>query len=345
MQVCLGMNRLFTLLFLFAATLLLPAQEAFRVMFYNVENLYDTINNPKTHDDDLTPKGALHWSGYRYQKKLEDVSKVISSLGGKYPPALVGICEIENRNVAADLTQRSSLARHKYKYVITNSKDMRGSNIALLYQRDQFRLIANRSYTPNLGKDKTTRDILHVTGQVVSGDTIDIFICHFPSRSEGVARSEPYRIRTARLLKTKVDGLFRKRSKANVIIMGDFNDLPTDKSLKEVLTAKSITRNIDRNSLYNLCLTPILEEGKIKSYKYRGKWDYVDQIIVNGCLLDSKNPVHLSVKKAGIYDPDFLLEEDDKYGGEKPFRTYSGWTYLGGASDHLPVYTDLYIKE
>lgn len=203
-------------------------QEPFRVMFYNVENLYDTINNPKTLDDDLTPTGNLHWGSYRYHKKIEDVSKAISSLGGKYPPALVGMCEIENSAVLKHLTQESSLAKHKYKYIITNSKDARGSNVALLYQRDQFRLIEKKSYTPIIDKEqqRKTRDILHIVGNIVNGDILDIFVCHYPSRTEGIAKSRPLRIEVSKLLKQKIDSIYKIRNTANIIIMGDFNDYP-----------------------------------------------------------------------------------------------------------------------
>lgn len=342
------MNKAFLLLsFLLVITLKIFAQEAFRVMFYNVENLYDTINNPKTLDDELTPDGHLRWDGYRYQKKLEDVSKVISSIGGKYPPALVGLCEIENKTVADDLTKHSSLARHKYRYVITNSKDARGSNIVLLYQRDQFKLISNKSYTPTIDPEngKTTRDILHVTGQVVNSDTLDIFVCHFPSRNEGATKSEPYRIRTAQLLKNKVDNTCKSRMNPHIIIMGDFNDSPSDKSLKNILEGEIVIEKPSPNRLYNLFLFANLQNEKIKSYKYRSKWESIDQFIVNGRLLNNKCTTHLTNKYGQVYSPDFLLEEDNKYGGQKPFRTYSGWNYLGGVSDHLPIYIDLYIKE
>lgn len=321
------------------------AQESFRVMFYNVENLYDTINNPQTLDDEFTPQGSHRWNTYRYQKKLEDVAKVISSLGSKQPPALAALCEVENATVLNDLTLKSALARHKYRYINSKSKDPRGSNVALLYQRDQFRLINHRSYTPKLKEGKATRDILHVTGLVVSGDTLDLFVCHFPSRSEGIAKSELNRIAVAQLLRKRIDLLLKQRTKAHIIIMGDFNDLPIDTSMKDVLKALPLTEEYKRDQLYNLFLSPEGDIKKIKSYKHKGKWMYMDQLICNGLLFDKENSIHLTSNGAEVFHPDFLLEEDTKYGGHKPFRTYSGWSYLGGISDHLPIYLDLYIKE
>lgn len=333
---------LFILLLSFSSAYIV-AQEKFRIMFYNPENLYDTQNNPDTNDDDLTPEGNLHWSGQRYWDKLKNVSKVIHAVGENYPPALIGICEIENKSILHHLTTQTPLRKDKYEYVITGSKDHRGSNIALLYQRDQMRLISRRSYRPVIDSVKTTRDILHVTGQVVNGDLLDIFVCHFPSRSEGIKKTNPYRIICARLLKQKTDSLFRIRKKANIIIMGDFNDYPDNTSLSEILGAKSIENDIKVKGLYNLFYHR-LKEKDAGSYKYRGKWNFIDQFIVSGNLLNKVNRTSIKNKAAYIFKDDFLMEEDTKYGGQKPFRTYSGWKYLGGYSDHLPIYLDLIIK-
>ncbi|NDV94480.1 hypothetical protein D0T84_06030 [Dysgonomonas sp. 521] len=314
-------------------------------MFYNAENLYDIKDNPHTDDDDFTPDGQLHWTKFRYWQKLENVSKVISSVGEGYPPALVGLCEVENDSVLFDLTRKSSLQRHKYEYVITCSGDRRGSNIALLYQRDQMKMVSKKSYTPlSDNPAKPTRDILHVTGRVVNGGILDIFICHFPSRSEGIKKTRPYRIRCAGLLKQKADSIFRIRKQANIIIMGDFNDYPDDISMSQTLKGQSIESGIASRSLYNLFYHKIKEKDA-GSYKYRGKWGFIDQFVVSGNLLDESRKVSVKDSAAHIFSAGFLLEKDnEKYGGQKPFRTYSGWKYLGGYSDHLPIYIDLLIK-
>lgn len=316
-------------------------------MFYNVENLYDTINNPRTFDDDFTPNGELHWGSYRYHKKIEDIGKAISSLGGKYPPALVGLCEVENDAVLKHLTQESSLAKHKYKYLITKSKDSRGSNVALLYQRDQFRIIQKQSYTPIIDSEnkRTTRDIYHIVGEVVNGKMLDLFICHYPSRTEGVAKSRPLRIEVSKLLRQKVDSIYKVRKDPNIIIMGDFNDYPFDISIKETLDAKSLEAKIENRHIYNMFLHLGRKKKDIASYKHKGTWNYLDQFIVSGNLLDPIHSVHVIDNKAHVYAPPFLIEEDEKHGGIKPFRTFSGWTYLSGTSDHLPIYMDLYIEE
>lgn len=342
-----GRSFLFCCVILFWGLQTAIAQEPFKVMFYNVENLFDTINNPKTLDDEFTPDGNLHWGGYRYHKKIEDVGKVISSLGGKYPPAIVGLCEVENETVLDDLTKKSSFARHHYKYIITHSEDMRGSNVALLYQRDQFQILQKTAYTPVIDKmtDRKTRDILHVVGKVVNGKVLDIFVCHYPSRSEGVVKSRPLRIEVSRLLKHKVDSIYKVRNNPNVIIMGDFNDYPFDVSMKDVLGARSLNSKIESRVLYNMFLHHGKKVKDMASYKYRGKWNYLDQFVVSGNLLVNDASLHIIDNRAQVFSPNFLLDDDDKYGGQKPFRTFSGWTYLGGTSDHLPIYMDLYIKE
>lgn len=323
------------------------SQEKFRTVFYNVENLYDIKDNPKTNDDEFTPEGNLRWTPYRYWQKQHNVARVLSSVGDDYPPAIIGLSEVENDSVLYDLTKKTALRKHKYEYIITNSKDFRGSNTALLYQRDQIKILSKKSYTPVIDSMKTTRDILHVTGRLVNGDVLDVFVCHFPSRSEGIKRSRPYRIKCAALLRLKVDSLYRVRNNVNVIIMGDFNDYPTDISLKDILRAGEIETSILDKELYNLFYTESIQKDKtIGSYKYRGKWNYVDQFIVSGCLLNFNRKTRVKSQKAYVYSADFLLTEDNKkYGGMKPFRAYSGWRYLGGFSDHLPIYLDLEIQE
>lgn len=322
------------------------AQRNIRVMFYNVENLFDTKDNPKTNDDDFLPDGKQHWSNYRYWKKLKDLSAVIDSVGKGYPPALIGMCEIENDSVLFDLTKRSPLKKHKYNYIITHSKDDRGMNVALLYQRDEIKVLKIKEYIPTFeGKpDKCSRNILHVTGKVINGDTLDVFISHFPSRSEGVKRSTPYRIDVAKLLRKKVDALFYSRQNPNIIIMGDFNDYPDDISMRNILEGKSIEDKILSKNLYNMFLQRIDKKSE-GSYKYRGKWGFLDQFVVSGNLLTVKNKTKIKGKEAFVFSAEFLLENDIKYGGKKPFRTYSGYKYLEGISDHLPIYFDLAIKE
>ncbi|WP_255489722.1 endonuclease/exonuclease/phosphatase family protein [Dysgonomonas sp. 25] len=339
------MNRILLLSLLFIITLSSYAQGDFRIMFYNVENLFDTKDNPNTNDDAFLPEGTQRWSNYRYWEKLKAVSNVIDSVGNGYPPALVGMCEVENDSVLFDLCKRSPLRKHKYEYLISQSKDNRGINVALLYQRDEMKVLSTKEYTPVFDDStKHTRNILHVTGLIVNRDTLDVFVCHFPSRNEGIKRTQPYRIIAAKLLRKQVDKVLAKRRNPNVIIMGDFNDYPDDVSMQHILEAQSLHKKKETNNLYNLFLHRIDDKNQ-GSYRYRGKWQYVDQFVVSGNLLKGRSKTQVKDFSAHIYKADFLLEEDVKYGGAKPFRTYSGYKYLGGTSDHLPIYMDLIIKE
>ena len=188
--------------------------------------------------------------------------------------------------------------------------------------------------------ERATRDILHVVGRVVSGDSLDVFVCHMPSRNGGEARTEPFRVQTAKVLRRAVDSLIQVRRCPNILIMGDFNDYPSDRSLKKVLGAASPEEEILPRNLYNLMIGK-----KPGTYHYHGQWGIFDQLIVSGNLLTKKENVSTSWDKAGIVWFPFLLEEDGKYGGDKPFRTYNGMKYQGGYSDHLPVRLDFLIRD
>lgn len=321
------------------------SQGEFRAMFYNVENLFDTEDDPTKNDNEYLPDGVKAWTHYKYWEKLKNITRVITAIGGMQSPAIVGLCEVENDSVIFDLTHRSPLRAQGYKYIVTDSPDARGIDLALLYQPDQFKLLNFNEYEL-VFKDKTkgsTRNILHATGRVINGDSLDVFLCHFPSRAGGKKESEPARMEAAYLLRSKVDSLFVVREKANIIIMGDFNDYPDDKSIFQNLKARSINYHRDDFELYNLFFHRT-KERDFGSYFYRGKWEILDQIIVSGNLLRGNNSITVKNSEAHIFKPDFLLETDKSTGKKKPFRTYAGPNFLGGFSDHLPVYVDLLIK-
>ena len=212
--------------------------------------------------------------------------------------------------------------------------------MALLYQRGSFKLLGKNSIRiPNEEIDRTpTRDILHVTGQVLSGDTLDVFVCHMPSRSGGEEKSEPYRLFTAQILHASVDSLMNVRRHPNILIMGDFNDYPTNNSIAKVLGAVAPKGEVQAKKLYNL-----MDGRKEGTYRYRGEWGVLDQLIVSGFLLQGHDSMRTSYDKAQILKYPFLLEEDEKYGGDIPSRTYWGKKYHGGYSDHLPVCVDFEI--
>ncbi|MDD3787082.1 MAG: hypothetical protein PHO94_00105 [Petrimonas sp.] len=328
-------------LLLFLLSLSLKAQQDFRIMFYNVENLFDTQNDSLTLDDDFLPDGEMQWSPWKYWEKLKNITRVITAVGGMRSPALVGMCEIENDSVIFDLTRRSPLRAQRYDYITTNSPDERGIDVALLYQRDQFNLFEKNEYEIIFTQPtKPTRNILHAVGSTLSGDTLDVFVCHFPSRSGGQMVTERARMDAAALLRRKTDSLFCLRQQANIVIMGDFNDHPNDKSLAETLNAHEITGSVQDKTLYNLFRHRIKERG-FGTYVFQGNWEILDQFIVSGNLLNKLNSIHIKDNKAHVFNAPFLLEKDKIYGIKRPYRTNLGPRYMGGFSDHLPVFVDL----
>lgn len=337
-----------------------PRQEEripFRVVSWNIENLFDTHHDSLKNDREFLPDALRHWNYSRYKKKLADVARVITAIGEWNPPALVGLCEVENDTVLRDLTRRSPLKELNYRYVMTDSPDLRGIDVALLYQRDLFKLLSSRSIPiPPLGQYRPTRDLLHVSGLLLTGDTLDVFVCHLPSRSGGAKESEPYRLYAAQILRTEVDHILNIRSHPQVIIMGDFNDYPTNQSIQKILEAEAppitaptpaSTLNSTNPStivpsslkLYHL-LARKAKSPNFGSYKYRGEWGLLDHLIVSGTLLNQSSHFFTSEERANVCLLPFLLKDDEKYGDKEPFRTYKGMKYQGGISDHLPVYAD-----
>lgn len=333
-------------LFLFPPTLSAQEHPPFRVMFWNTENLFDTKHDSLKNDKEFLPDGMRHWNYRRYKKKLTDVARVITAVGEWTPPALVGLCEVENDTVLRDLTRYSPLKEQGYKYIITHSPDERGIDVALLYQRDRFKLLASRAIRPGKvsATSRPTRDILHVSGQLLTGDTLDVFVAHLPSRSGGVKESEPYRLHVARKIKEAADSLLAVRLHPKVIIMGDFNDYPTSKSVTQALEVLLPSAPAKEDKLYHLLARKACDR-RFGSYKYRGEWGLLDHVIVSGTLLDPSARVFTGEEKAGVVRLPYLLTKDEKYGGVQPFRTYYGLKYQGGYSDHLPVYVDFLFNQ
>ena len=320
------------------------SQTNFRVMFYNTENLFDTFDDPKKNDNDFLPEGAMRWTVGRYQNKLNNIAKVITSAGEWGTPALVGLCEVENEKVIKDLTQYSPLKKMNYRYVVTSSPDLRGINVALLYQREKFKYLEHKSYRirfPNNSR-KHTRDILHVTGQVSTQDTLDVFVCHFPSRRGGETESEPDRLYVASVLKAKSDSLMQIRKNACILIMGDLNDEPSNRSISQVLEAQPVSKDVISKNLYNLFSS--FEKIKNKgSYKYQNQWNMLDQIIVSGNLVSGNRSIKVLPHTANIFFRDFMQTDDKTYGGKRPKKTYHGRRHEGGYSDHFPVVVDFLV--
>jgi hypothetical protein len=314
----------------------------YRVMFYNTENFFDTRDDSLTDDGAFTPHGDMHWNYDRYNVKLNNLYKTIVALGGWQPPDIIGFCEVENKSILTDLLYDTPLMKYPYRIIHANSPDRRGIDIALLYNSKRVGLIQSRYYRiskPGL----STRDILYFKA-FIHHDTCHFFVNHWPSRSSGQLKTEGDRLSVASRLSSATDSIFKTNTDAKIIIMGDFNDEPDDESLKVKLKVLTYHGNPTPNLLYNLSSVP--ENEKFKgTLKFQGQWNLFDQVIVSGSLLNTGHGLFLLPSSYRIFGPSFLLTDDDKFNGYKPFRTYNGYKYLGGFSDHLPVYVDLYVRK
>ncbi len=262
------MRKEIILLLILILTIRLIAQKQekqhFKIMCYNVENFFDCVPDSLSNDKEFLPTGIRAWNTSKYQKKQANIAKVITAIGGWDAPALVGLCEVESDKCLFDLTHYSGLKSLKYNYLHHDSPDPRGIDVALLYQPDQFKLIHNeaiRILYPKAPGYKT-RDILFVSGLLPTGDTLHVFICHFPSRLEGETESEDKRMFVASVVRTKVDSVFAANHYPKIVIMGDFNDSPVNSSMLGVLKAQPVSDSISARSLYNLMYGMQLE-GKV----------------------------------------------------------------------------------
>ena len=314
-------------------------EDGLRIMLYNVENLFDTFDDPAINDDEFTPKGDKNWTYYRYRDKLNKIAKTIIAVGRWEPPDVVGLCEVENFQVLLDLTTETPLKNFGYQIVHENSKDSRGIDNALVYLPDKLNKIEHRAINVNLDKGNSTRDILYASFSFQDKDTIHFYVNHWPSRYGGKSFSEDKRMAAANSLKLSIDSLHNLNPKNKVFIMGDFNDEPDDKSLIEVLNVKSNTDLIDNNLIYNLSY-PDYKAGKgtLVFKEIDHTWFLFDQIIVSGSLIAGRG-LQIKRMKSSIFSTNWLLKDG------RPYRTYQGPIYRKGFSDHLPIFIDLYYKK
>jgi len=302
------------------------------IMFYNVENLFDTLDS-ELDDDEFLPQSQRRWNSFKYYRKLNNVFKVIALCSSDMStPDFIGLCEIENHNVLDDLCKRTHLYQDKYGYVISEGKDERGINTALLFKEDILRLISSTSWCP-IDEDGThmeTRAILH-SSFAYGVDTLDIIVCHWPSRRGGAIESANRRRKVAYFLKSKIDSLGKD---SKIIIMGDLNDEPDSDSVYKVLQAKEAGMEGSNNILVN---TGSGYMNAVRSYKFQGTWYMFDQMILSTSLYQSERGLYYEKQSFRIVDEDVLLTEDNSYKGFRPYATWWGYEYTGGFSDHLPV--------
>ncbi len=317
-----------------------------RIMFYNTENLFDIFDDTLKIDEAFTPEGEKHWNKRKFDKKLYNISKVITAVGQWELPEIIGLCEIENRYVLERLIKQTALKNFNYRIIHKESPDRRGIDVGMLYRKDKFHPINYEAVTVTFPFDanKPTRDILYVKGTNNFKDTLHIFINHWPSRWGGQMETDRKRMYAASVLKHKVDSLFKTDTNPNIIIMGDLNDYPNNNSVIKVLKAKTQFDNIKDKKLYNLAYYLQEEKGK-GTHKHKGEWGVLDQIIVSGNILNANNKIHMTKDDAHVFEAPFLLEPDKHYVGKITFRTYVGFKFHDGYSDHLPVYLDLWRKK
>ncbi len=321
------------------------------IAFYNLENLFDTIDDPAKRDEEYTPDGRNAWTSERYRKKLQNLARVIARIGKKetgMPPAVLGVAEVENRQVLEDLVNQPELKPFRYGIVHFDSPDHRGVDVGLIYMQGIFKPVNSRAVPLKIyreGKRIYTRDLLVVSG-FLNGEKIHILVNHWPSRRGGEARSRPLRMEAARLNMQIMDSIRKTETKAKIIIMGDLNDDPVSPSIKEVMRAKGKKAEVRPEGLYGV-MEHYYRAG-IGTLAYRDSWNLFDQIfitqpLIEGTTGEAKDYSSFKLWKSGIFNSPFLTNRKGAFKGY-PFRTYAGGQYLGGYSDHFPVYIILIKK-
>ncbi len=341
-----------TNLFLFVFSLLLNnvnAQKEYEVVcvgFYNLENLFDTIVDPDTNkilQEEFTPIGNNKWDSKKYNEKLGNMSRVIADMGLESTPdgpAILGVSEIENRLVLEDLVKQPSIAKRDYKIVHYESPDRRGIDVGLLYQEKYFKVTGSKSYRLTMeGKPNyASRDQLLVSGDLL-GERVHFIVGHWPSRRGGEKKSGPGRAAAAKLSLHIMDSLRKEDPNAKVIMMGDLNDDPISNSIKKVLKPQSEVAEVVQGDLYNP-MTKLYNKG-IGTLGYNESWNLFDQMILTSGFVDAKKEYNsFAYYNVTVFNKPYLISQDGRF-KNYPFRTYSYGEYIGGYSDHLPVYVTL----
>ncbi len=305
--------------------------------FYNLENLFDTENDPNILDDDFTENSERNWNKDRYCKKIEQLGSVISNIGYKEtlkPPVIIGVAEVENNEVLIDLVASKQLKNKGYSFVHFDSPDERGIDTALLYRESYFTILSSEAIplyiNGKYGNRDYTRDILYVKGKL-ENEMVHLLINHWPSRRSGVDDNSYKRIAAANKNNEIIEGIISEDPNAKIIVLGDFNDDPKSESVK-ILSKKNMYNPMEMLLTYY--------SG---SLNYKGRWNLFDQIIISNNFLQQHGNL-FRFEKAEIFDPQYLKESKGKYKGN-PFRTFIGKKYLGGFSDHFPVYVKFTLKK
>ncbi len=310
---------------------------------WNVENLFDTVDDPQKSDEEFLPESPRHWTEERLEIKLKNLAKVIKYMNDFDGPDILGMEEVEHEYLLQKLIDKY-FKNNSYRVIEYESPDKRGIDCALIYNSKKLKLIKSEPLGIDLPGDKTTRDILHAEFKLNGIIDLHVFVNHWPSRREGLKKTEPKRIAAAKVLRSAVDKILSANKEARILITGDFNDLPANISIKNILDAKPAdcgsAQNFEPAELYNLSYK-LFQQGK-GTYKYKTHWNMLDQIIANGNMIKSKN-IEYVCDSFQIIKPDYIITKTSKHKG-KPKPTYGGRRYLGGFSDHFPVSAEFIIK-
>jgi hypothetical protein len=310
-----------------------------RIMFYNVENLFDIYDDTLKDDSDFLPGGLMRWNYSRYNRKINSLYKTIVAAGEWNPPTVVALCEVENRKVLEDLIYGTYLSKYNYGIIHEESPDQRGIDVCLIYRKDYTDIIGYKYWIPSGIKREefTSRSVLY-TKLAIGDDTVHIIVNHWPSRRGGVLAAENLRKELAAMVKAKADSIMMEAGAgARIVILGDFNCRPDD-PLMRLLTEHTDSCN------YLVNLSEHLDGRGMGTYRYMGIWEMIDQVIVSERLLSGNNGLVTDAAMVTIFKPDFLLGKDPKYPGSSPLSTYRGYRYYGGYSDHLPVLLDVKFR-
>ena len=325
-----------------AASLL--AQKPVMIAFWNVENLYDTIDDPAVKDEEFLPTSKNTWNTVRFNTKLKNTAQVILAMNDGKGPDILGMAEVENRGVLVDLTTKTDLKKQKYGIVHYDSPDQRGIDVALIYKTKSFTVLSSSHVPVRLpwGEKDTvaprpTRDILVVRGILNKKDTICILVNHWPSRLGGQEKSDDKRMAAATTLRFICDSLNKLYPNGEILAMGDFNDEPTDKSIMSLSLVIRDQWYGAPKGIFDNMMDSIKASGDGTHY-YKKEKSCLDQILVTPNLREKKS---YYVASGAIFKPDWIFEEIYKGDGLSPKRTWAGSRYLGGYSDHLPVYVIL----
>lgn len=308
-----------------------------RIMFYNVENFFDTSDDSLKDDNEFLPDGVMRWNQKRYFKKINSLYKTIIAAGGWSPPDIVALCEVEHKSILKDLLYNTYLTKFGYDIIHEESPDRRGIDVCLIFRTQTVKLVCYKYLIPRKTGTFTSRSVLYAKF-LIDDDSIQLFVNHWPSRRGGVLAGEENRQEIADMIRSEVDSVLLRNQKSKIIIIGDFNSTPDDQIIRDFMRSSDPEMSITN-------LADSLNSRGSGTYRYSGSWEMIDQVMVTRSLLDCRNGLFTSQKRLKVFNPGFLLQKDPKYPGFSPYPTYRGYNYIGGYSDHLPVILDLNFRK